>query len=381
MHSNYVEQHTQYVMIEPNPVLPGLRNFKPRLRTLQCIDTCLHQGCPMPTYVESHPEKRKPGNRQNWDKHDWDNFIADRAAAADYETLTDAGLHFNILDVDAKEIYNDLLQHEQWYIGYPDGSPVLPQGPLAHMQAHRFSTYLHDRDDDRAKRSDPPYCNDNSLTYSAKRFKMKQTQTSSSAAKCRLIYNKHWHGRNRQKDNTLSEAERLETGKCILCQAPDSQEHTLHYCMDPTLTQLRREILTNLDTLVQEHDKTSNLDRQVGRAFLRVFDTTNEPGRFWIGNLSTTQIQEITNLINPDELSSLTQAQLNKIFLPLHRVLAEGCTSLMHHKLIREKHTQTPQQAQQSRIPPKTSIVTVLDSGFSDGKPFRKLGGVTNSKI
>ena len=187
---------------------------------------------------------------------------------------------------------------------------------------------------------------------------MKQTQTSSSAAKCRLIYNKHWHGRNRQKDNTLSEAERLETGKCILCQAPDSQEHTLHYCMDPTLTQLRREILTNLNTLVQEHDKASNLHRQVGRAFLHVLDTANEPGRFWIGNLSTTQTQEITNLINPDELSSLTQAQLNKIFLPLHRVLAEGCTSLMHHKLIREKHTQTPQQAQQSRIPPKTSIVT-----------------------
>ena len=46
---------------------------KDHILPLQCIDDCIHQGCPLPVHVESHPEKRKPGNKKNWDHNDWGN--------------------------------------------------------------------------------------------------------------------------------------------------------------------------------------------------------------------------------------------------------------------------------------------------------------------
>ena len=100
-----------------------------------------------------------------------------------------------------------------------------------------------------------------------------------------MIYDKHWHGRNRQKDETLTEAERIETAKCILCQAQDSQEHTLQCCPDSTIAALREAIMTNLKKDVHQYDASSALHRQIGRALLDVLATTTEPGRIWLGNL------------------------------------------------------------------------------------------------
>jgi hypothetical protein len=80
---------------DANSIISMLPHRRPRLRQvcndhslpLQCIDDAIHNGSPLPTYVESHPERRKPGNREDWTAEDWGNYIADRAAAADYETL------------------------------------------------------------------------------------------------------------------------------------------------------------------------------------------------------------------------------------------------------------------------------------------------------
>ena len=272
----------------------------------ECIDECIHQGCPTPIHVESHPEKRKPGNKQDWDHNDWGNFIADRAAAADYESLHDIGIQTRVLEVAVSEIYKDLLSPLQWYIGYTDGTPVIPSGPLAHIQKERFDAYIKDRDADRATRSDPAFWSDNSLTYSSRVFNMQRTSVSNIASKCRLIYEKHWHGRNRQKDDTLSESERIEVGKCLLCQAPDSQEHTFHHCTNKTLTALRDEIRINLTKHIHQYDSASALHRKIGRAVLLTLDITNVPGRLWTGNLSSQQIHHITSLLNPDAISTLT---------------------------------------------------------------------------
>ena len=43
-----------------------------------------------------------------------------------------------------------------------------------------------------------------------------------------------------------------------------------------------------------------------------------------LGNLSTKQIQQLTQRINPDAIKHLSQKELNGIFLPLGRILADG---------------------------------------------------------
>ena len=162
-----------------------------------------------------------------------------------------------------------------------------------------------------------------------------------ASSKCRIIYDKHWHGRHCQKESTLSESERIETGNCVLCRQPDSQAHTFqHYKHKPILT-LRQEINNNLRARVHQYDNDSATARQIGRALMDLLHTTSEPERIWLGNLSTCQIKYLQQNINPDTLSSLTQKQLDNIFLPLGRILAEGSTNLNHQKLIADNSFNT----------------------------------------
>ena len=94
--------------------------------------------------------------------------------------------------------------------------------------------------------------------------------------------------------------------------------------------------MTNLKKHVHQYDASSALHRQIGRALLDVLATTTEPGRIWLGNLSTEQIQQLTQRINPDAIKHLSQKELNGIFLPLGRILADGSANINHQKLIAE---------------------------------------------
>ena len=86
---------------------------------------------------------------------------------------------------------------------------------------------------------------------------------------------------------------------------------------------------------------------------MHLLQTTTEPGRLWTGNLSASQITELRTAINPDLLGSLTHVQLDNIFLPLSRILAEGCLNLNHHKLIQERqHELTETSASDKTRPP-----------------------------
>ena len=219
---------------DANSIITMLPHRRHRLRQvcsdhiipLQCIDDAGYNGSPLPEFVESHPERRKPGNKSNWTAEDWGNYIADRAAAADYDTLREQGIKIQVLEIPASTVYNDLRTPGQWYLGQEDGTPVPPNGVLARLQERRFREYIQDRDKDRSKRGDAAFWQDNSLTFTARVFQLYKAPSASLAAKCRLIYDKHWHGRNRQKDATLSEADRAAVGQCVLCKQPDSQEHT-----------------------------------------------------------------------------------------------------------------------------------------------------------
>ncbi len=78
--------------------------------------------------------------------------MADRAADKDYATLQSKGLTLEIKEITALELYNTLLEQGQWYIGYKDGSPILPHGVFEHTQRMRHQQYLQDRDADCKKR-------------------------------------------------------------------------------------------------------------------------------------------------------------------------------------------------------------------------------------
>ena len=115
--------------------------------------------------------------------------------------------------------------------------------------------------------------------------------------------------------------------------------------------------MTNLKKHVHQYDASSALHRQIGRALLDVLATTTEPGRIWLGNLSTEQIQQLIQRINPDAIKHLSQKELNGIFLPLGRILADGSANINHQKLIAEhnkelsSHLSHQQHVRSNKVP------------------------------
>ena len=80
---------------------------------LQCADNSIFRGYKLPIHVKGHVEKRKPGKENTWTHHEWGNYIADRAAGVDYDTLRKKGLQIHIHEVNARDIYSAILDQNQ----------------------------------------------------------------------------------------------------------------------------------------------------------------------------------------------------------------------------------------------------------------------------
>ena len=96
-------------------------------------------------------------------------------------------------------------------------------------------------------------------------------------------------------------------GKFRLCQAQDSQKHMLHYCTEIAAVRMREEVIITLKQQIYKYANDKKAQR-VGDAFLWVLQETPEPGRMWIGNISSDQISQLQETV-----ASFTQAQLINI--------------------------------------------------------------------
>ena len=163
------------VRSDANSIVTILKQRYQRLRQasrpyhllLQCMDKSIFKGSKLPLHVQSHVEKRKPGKEHEWDDQDWGNYIADRAADKDNHTLREKGFKVEIIEIRAKQVYADLLDDNQWYVGYRDGAPIFPHGILEHVHQTRHYSYIADRDKQRTEREEERKWYDKSLTYSA----------------------------------------------------------------------------------------------------------------------------------------------------------------------------------------------------------------------
>ncbi len=66
----------------------------------------------------------------------------------------------------------------------------------------------------------------------------------------RVIYDKHWDGRNRTKNPTLTNEEREESETCPLCGGIDSQAHAFRWCLHSNISAIRQEVRKALDEYV-----------------------------------------------------------------------------------------------------------------------------------
>ena len=133
----------------------------------------------MPYYVQSHAENRKSAKDSDgcyglhWNKDDWGNWIADRVAAQDYDILRKHRLNVRHITIDARDLYTALKYAGQWYIGYQNGRPVLPQGAASVIYSSLNAQYLVERDEYRLKRGAlPKWVRDSSMLHSAMVYRL-----------------------------------------------------------------------------------------------------------------------------------------------------------------------------------------------------------------
>ena len=144
---------TKPVVSDAQAVLNILPDRKAELRNtrkkhsipLAAMDRLLDGGARLPLHVKAHPEKHKP-DRATWTADDWGYFMADRAAAKDWDAFRSAGIQVVHQTVSAGQVLEDLLLPGQWYLSNKAGNPISIVGLREVVQKRRFHDYITTRD-------------------------------------------------------------------------------------------------------------------------------------------------------------------------------------------------------------------------------------------
>ena len=106
----------------------------------------------------------------------------------------------------------------------------------------------------------------------------------------RIIWDKHWHGGNRAKQNNLTKPERELVRKCHMCGEPDSQHHCYRGCTHSSVKAIRIETTRALQDYERDHSRslgTTVEDLQtvsLMRGVIHEFSNCADAGRVRTGN-------------------------------------------------------------------------------------------------
>ena len=175
---------------------------------LQSINTSIGLGAVVPKWVPSHAERRNR-DRTRWSMNDWGNWLADKVAGNQRNQLDIIALNYDWHETTARHILRTMPRARELYYGDAGGSPIALYGLMEHVHRTRLDRYLAQRD---YLRGSPKWL-DNTMRFAATVFNEKRKSVSRYAHTARIIWDKHWHGGNRQKQDSLSPEERRLTVK------------------------------------------------------------------------------------------------------------------------------------------------------------------------
>jgi len=162
---------------------------------LQSIHMAIRSGAKAPCWVPSHVERDKK-SKESWTQDEWGNYIADKAADQKLAKLEGEGLNITSLHISAKEMLQGIPTAGCMYVGDEDGTPIALNGVMEHIHDIRWKTYLKHRDEIRAGGE---RWVDNTLEFAALVYNGGLKSVGRYAHTARVIYDKHWDGRNRSK--------------------------------------------------------------------------------------------------------------------------------------------------------------------------------------
>ena len=152
-----------------------------------------------------------------------------------------------------------------------------------------------------------------------------------------MVYDKHWHGRNRAKNSRLTTEERDETATCHLCGGTDSQSHAFRSCTHDNISAIRMQTYDAMQDLIENHkhtagDRARDMDAQRIRlltGILHELCTCQDAARAWTGNWSQGMITRMQGMLEMDQLTSKQRKSLRKTLLGAYQIISQGANDIM----------------------------------------------------
>ena len=167
------------------------------------------------------------------------------------------------------------------------------------MYERRWQHYLDHRDQ---KRRGEAKWTDNTLQFAAEVYNGGLPVVGRYAHTARVIYDKHWDGRNRTKSPMLTAEEQEELGTCHLCGGMDSQAHAFRWCSHSNISAIRQEVRRALDAHVDNIRKsplgsdTSKHRKQhllMAEGIIQELTNCADASRAWTGNWDDLMIRRV----------------------------------------------------------------------------------------
>jgi len=198
------------------------------------------------------------------------------------------------------------------------------------IHTNRLKAYLLTRDEYRAKAELPPLWQTLNIPLASELWQFTTNTTNRSLCN-RLLFDKHWHGRNQAKAIKDDPILHALTSKCPLCVYPDSVQHWTTQCIHPRAQTIRKDTITKLrqqiKTTAQLIPAHSNTIHYFGNDYLSLVTGPNSAPDIWRGLWTSGQLNTFSSAYY-QYIPAPVIPPLKKLFLQLGRTLTSSCISL-----------------------------------------------------
>ena len=229
--------------------------------------------------------------------------------------------------MDACTLLQDIPQTGELYIGDAAGRPMGLDGVMALVYERRWQHYLDHRDQ---KRQGEAKWTDNTLRFAAEVYNGGLPVVGRYAHTARVIYDKHWDGRNRTKNPMLTAEEQEELGTCQLCGGMDSQAHVFRWCSHSNISALDAHVdnirKTPLGSDTSKHRKQHLL---MAEGVIQELTNCADASRAWTGNWDDIMIRRVERKA---DLRGLTKKQCEALRVTLremYEIISQGGNDIL----------------------------------------------------
>ena len=276
------------------------------------------------THVKGHPERRRPKTHSSkWSDQDWGIHVADRLSKGQPLIGSYRGTQYPpTTDLNFWDVLSAIpIQHPFPFLSH-GGLPLL-SSPSAHIARRGLHNYCDQREDYSSCLGRRRQWQGHSTQFAAKAWGLSGLPIRARSTALRIIWDKNWHGWNRVKDPSLTQATVRFLGMCPHCgHLKEDQNHWIRSCPSPTLRTIRTSAIRSAYVIARKSKRGTS-----GHACRAVsWASTHQDGHWiWTGHWPASLQREYCL---PIHLPHTECHRLHRTLLEISRILTQATLAI-----------------------------------------------------